>query len=182
MFPAIFLDRDGVIIKNRPEYVRTWADVEIYQQSLEALAKLNNTQFKIVIVTNQSGVGRGIIPSLVADKINACLVKEIERAGGRMDGLYMCPHAPREACDCRKPKAGLLLKAAKDLSIDLSQSIMIGDALTDVIAGSVANVKVNVLVKTGRGKSQIALPHASDIGQYLVYDTLSDALADLVFG
>jgi histidinol-phosphate phosphatase family protein len=182
MFPAIFLDRDGVIIKNRPEYVRTWADVEIYQQSLEALAKLNNTPFKIVIVTNQSGVGRGIIPSSVAKKINAQLVKEIERAGGRIDGVYMCPHAPIDACDCRKPRAGLLLKAAKDLSIELSQSLMIGDALTDVMAGFAANVKVKVLVKTGRGKSQIALPQASDIGPYLVYDTLSDALADLIFG
>lgn len=182
MYPAIFLDRDGVIIKNRPEYVRSWADVEIYQHSLEALAKINNTPFKIVIVTNQSGVGRGLIPRSVADRINACLVKEIERAGGRIDGVYMCPHAPIEACDCRKPKAGLLIKAANDLSIDLSQSIMIGDALTDVIAGFAANVKIKVLVKTGRGKSQIDLPQASNIGQYLVYDTLSDALVDLVFG
>ena len=174
--PAIFLDRDGVIIKNRPDYVRSWADVTTYPQALSVLARVSELPYKIVIVTNQSVVGRGGISLEAAEAINERLVADIAGAGGRVDGVFMCPHAPQDRCGCRKPRPGLLLQAAQTLAIDLSSSWMIGDALTDVMAGRAAGVACSALVLTGRGQSQMELPEATSMGPFPVYDDLTAAL------
>ena len=118
MFPAIILDRDGVVIENRDNYVRSWADVEVYPQALRALVDANRSAFKIVIITNQAGVGKGIIPLQTATEINQRLVHVIEKAGGRVDGVYMCPHSPQDDCECRKPRPGMILQAERELSLD----------------------------------------------------------------
>jgi D-glycero-D-manno-heptose 1,7-bisphosphate phosphatase len=97
-----------------------------------------------------------------------------------VDGTYICPHAPNQECDCRKPKPGLLFQAARELSIDLSRSLLIGDALSDVGAGKAARLKLSILVKTGLGAQQALLPEASSLKPFPIYDTLSDALADLI--
>lgn len=180
MYPAIFLDRDGVIIENRPSYVLSWTDVHFFPQALEALARLRDTSFKIVIVTNQSAIGRGLISPAAADEINKRLVQVIEAAGGRIDGIFLCPHAPQEGCECRKPKPGLLVQAASALSLDISQSIMVGDAISDVMAGQAAGVRCAVLVRTGRGASEEHSPLPDNIKSIRVYDTLADALADIL--
>lgn len=176
MNPALFLDRDGVIIENRPNYVRCWDDVEIYPQAVSALAAIRAIPYKLVIVTNQSGIGRGLIPASVVDTINHRLITVIESAGGRIDAVYVCPHAPQAGCDCRKPRSGLLVRAAAEHHIDLSRSIMIGDALTDVAAGRTAGVKQSVLLRSGRGKEQLQLPDAVAMQPLVVYDDLADAL------
>lgn len=178
--PAIFLDRDGVIIENRPNYVRSWEDVTIFPQALSVLARLRDLPYQIVIVTNQSVVGRGGISLQAAQAINERLVAQIVEAGGRIDGVFMCPHAPSDRCECRKPRPGLLLQAAQALAIDLSSSWMIGDALTDVMAGKAAGVKRTALVLTGRGMAQTERPEADRISPFAVYDDLSAALADLL--
>lgn len=180
MQPALFLDRDGVIIENRPDYVRGWQDVEIYPQALAALAALKASPYRIVIVTNQSGVGRGLIPLETAEAINHKLVQVIEVAGGRVDAVFMCPHAPGADCPCRKPKPGLLLEAARRLSLDLPPSIMVGDALTDVMAGRAAGISQSVLVCTGRGTEQACLPEFASLAPVPLYDTLADALSALL--
>jgi D-glycero-D-manno-heptose 1,7-bisphosphate phosphatase len=180
MFPAIFLDRDGVIIENRSGYIRDWSDVEIYPQALKALANASRLSYKLVIVTNQAGIGHGLIPITIAREINRRLVSEIEKAGGRIDGVYMCPHKPEDQCDCRKPRPGMLLQAANDLSIDLSRSIMIGDAISDVEAGFAAGVGKIVMVRTGRGAEQAKLLDFTDIDPLPVYDSLYEALANLL--
>ncbi len=180
MVPAIFLDRDGVIIKNRSDYVRDWADVELYPQALKALANASHLNYNFVIVTNQAGVGRGLIPISVANDINHRLVSKIEKAGGRIDGVYMCPHKVEDLCACRKPRPGMLLQAAKELSLDLSRSIMIGDAISDVEAGLAAGVGKIVMVRTGRGVEQATLLNGANIASLPVYDTLFDAFADLL--
>lgn len=179
MHPAIFLDRDGVIIENRSTYVRSWADVSIYPNALTALARLSDSQYKIVIVTNQSVVGRGIISLKIAQSINKRLVKEISCAGGRVDKVFMCPHAPESGCHCRKPKPGLLLQACREYSIDLSRSVMIGDALTDIKAGQIAGVSRTTLVLTGMGLEQARLPEAAHIRPFSTFNTLADALAEI---
>jgi D-glycero-D-manno-heptose 1,7-bisphosphate phosphatase len=179
MQPAIFLDRDGVIIENCPNYVRSWSDVHVYDNTLPALAKISAAPYKIVIVTNQSAVGRGIMPLRTAWEINQRLVDVIVKAGGRIDGVFMCPHAPEDQCKCRKPKPGLLHDAAKALSIDLSRSIIIGDAISDLQAGLEAGVMTSILVKTGRGKEQLITAPSTQLGHFLVYETLADALQDL---
>lgn len=174
--PALFLDRDGVIIENRANYVRTWQDVEIYPQALHALANIRQTLYKIIVVTNQSAVGRGIITLETAQEINRRLVGEIERENGRVDDVFMCPHAPDDRCHCRKPKPGLLQQAARKHQIDLSRSIMIGDALTDLGAGMAAGVAQTILLRTGRGQAQAQLPDARRFRPILIHDDLSRAL------
>ena len=177
---ALFLDRDGVIIENRPNYVRTWSDVSFYPQVLSTLKKIETSEYKIIIITNQSAVGRGIMSQETAEMINKQVINEIISAGGRIDRVYMCPHTPDENCSCRKPKPGMIREAADEFSLDLSHSILIGDALSDIIAGQTAGVATNILVNTGRGVAQSALPMASLLPPFLVYDSLVEALSDLI--
>lgn len=174
--PAIFLDRDGVIIENREDYVRSWDDVHFFPEALEALARISNLEYKVIIVTNQSPVGRGMISLRVAQEINRRLIEEIQKAGGRIDGVYMCPHSPWDNCDCRKPKPGLFRRAANDHNVDLTDSIMVGDALSDIEAARAAGVGRAALVRTGRGQVQEQLPKVQEVGPFLVYDDLAAAL------
>ena len=182
LHPAIFLDRDGVIIENCPNYVRTWGDVQLFEQALTALAKIKRSPYKIVIVTNQSAIGRGLITLAQADAINARLVQTIVDAGGRVDGVYLCPHQPVDQCTCRKPQPGLLIQAAQDLGLDIERSLMIGDALSDLLAGKLAGVQKVALVRTGRGSAQVQLPVPEELGDFSVYETLEEALTHLVPG
>ena len=96
MQPAIFLDRDGVIIENRPDYVQDWSQVKFIPGSLKALAYLNQLTIKIVLVTNQAGIGRKIISPEIAAGINQRIIRAIVNAGGRIDGIYVCPHTPED--------------------------------------------------------------------------------------
>jgi len=177
---AVFLDRDGVIIENVDTYVRSWSDVKILPAALDALVRLSSSPYKIILVTNQSVVGRGIIPLAAAEEINNDLVCLIQEAGGRIDGIFMCPHAPQDGCDCRKPRPGLFIQAAAQLAIDLASSILVGDALTDIMAGQCAGIKTNILVMTGRGVAQSKLPAARELAPFLVYDSLNDAIDQLL--
>lgn len=177
MKPALFLDRDGVIIENRAAYVRSWEDVEFLPGALEALAALRASQYAIVIVTNQSAVGRGIITLAQAEAINRGVLDVIEKNGGRVDGVFTCPHAPGDNCQCRKPKPGLLLQAAEALDLDLSQSVMVGDAVSDLLAGQSAGIRRTFLVKTGRGAAQAKLPEAARLRPFQICDSLSDVVA-----
>jgi D-glycero-D-manno-heptose 1,7-bisphosphate phosphatase len=182
MNPAFFLDRDGVVIENIATYVRSWADVVFFPGALPALARLSGSPYKIVIVTNQSVVGRGIISFSAAQEINKRLVEVIEEAGGRVDGLFMCPHDPKDSCTCRKPNPGLLFQAASLLSLDLNRSILVGDALTDIQAGQNAGVRTNILVRTGRGADQSALPEAHLLAPFLIFNQLEDVVSALLSG
>ena len=177
--PALFLDRDGVIIENCSNYVRSWADVAIFPQAVAALAAVRDCPYRIVLVTNQSAVGRGLISQATAEAINDRLLAHVRAAGGRIDAVYMCPHGPDDGCDCRKPLPGLLLRAAEELDIDLSRSVMIGDALSDVMAGQAAGTRA-VLLRTGRGGDQERLPGAAHLPPFLVCDTLADALPAVI--
>ena len=177
MHPAVFLDRDGVIVENQPDYIRSWSDVVIFPQAIEALVNISSSAYKIVVVTNQSAVGRGLISLQQAEEINANLIKFIQKAGGRVDGLYMCPHAPSQACTCRKPLPGLFIQAAQQLHIDLSASLMIGDAYSDLQAGQAAGIRELVLLRTGRGFIQEKTDPPADLIPFAIYDTLYEALA-----
>jgi D-glycero-D-manno-heptose 1,7-bisphosphate phosphatase len=176
MFPAIFLDRDGVLIENRADYVRNWSQVNIFPEAIEALSNPSLDGYKIVIVTNQSAVERNIISMGTAININDRLIELIHSQRGKMDGAFLCPHIPNSNCDCRKPKPGLLLQAADKLSLDLKRSWMIGDAWSDVQAGQAAGVLGTILVKTGRGTDQLSMPRPTGIGNYLICDNLPHAL------
>jgi D-glycero-D-manno-heptose 1,7-bisphosphate phosphatase len=180
MVPALLLDRDGVIIENRENYVRSWEDVDLFAQALSALRRAACTPYKIVIVTNQSAIGRGLLSQEQAAEINGRLVAEIVKAGGRVDGIFICPHTPADGCACRKPRPGLILQAAGALSLDLNRSILIGDALSDLQAGHAAGVGQVALVRTGRGAEQAQSPEAARLPVFPVFDTLSEAVEALL--
>lgn len=152
--PAIFLDRDGVICENRSDYVKNWGEFLFLPGVKRSLAALAQLDFRIVIVTNQSVIGRGIAPASVIEDIHQRMTAEITGAGGRVDRVLYCPHRPDEGCACRKPHPGMLFQAAEGLNIDLAQSYMIGDAVTDLQAGQCANC-LPILVLTGRGREQL---------------------------
>ena len=155
MRPAIFLDRDGVITENIDNsYANTVADVSFIDGALQSLAELAKSNYAIVVVTNQAGVGKGYFSLEMAQAINVYVRDAIVNSGGRVDGFYLCPHTPEENCACRKPRPGMLLQAQRELNIDLASSWMIGDALTDLQAGAAAGVKKTLLVLTGRGAKQ----------------------------
>jgi HAD superfamily hydrolase (TIGR01662 family) len=128
------------------------------------------------MVSNQGVVGRGVIGEDVAWDIQRRVVAEIETHGGRIDASYLCPHHPDAGCTCRKPAPGMLLRAAGDLELDLRQSWLIGDALTDIEAAAAVGAR-GILVRTGRGASQASLLIPRDGLQYTVVDDLAEAAA-----
>jgi D-glycero-D-manno-heptose 1,7-bisphosphate phosphatase len=180
MFPAIFLDRDGVLIENRADYVREWSQVKVFPEAIKALSNSRLENYKIVIVTNQSAVGQDIISIDTALSINNRLFNLIRSQSGKLDDAFLCPHVPDIGCECRKPKPGLLLQAAEKLSLDLKRSWMIGDAWSDIQAGHAAGVHGTIIVKTGRGTVQLSMSQPIGIGDYLVCDNLSQALETLL--
>lgn len=172
MHPSIFLDRDGVLIENRSDYVRDWSQVEIIPEAIRALSLPAVKKYKVVVVTNQSGVGRGLIELEIAQDINQRLINFIRDHGGQIDGIYMCPHKPEDGCSCRKPLPGLLLQAAEDMSLDLRRSWMIGDAWSDIQAGEAAGMRGTILLKTGRGPDQLLQNRQEKLPDTLVLDNL----------
>jgi D-glycero-D-manno-heptose 1,7-bisphosphate phosphatase len=156
MRPAVFLDRDGVIIENRGDYVKSWEEVRFVPGAFDAIRRLGQSEYAVVVVTNQSAVGRGIITLDEATRINERVVGEIEARGGRVDASYLCPHRPDEACKCRKPAPGMLFRAADEFGLDLGHSVLVGDAASDIEAARLAGVQ-GILVLTGRGSEQALL-------------------------
>jgi D-glycero-D-manno-heptose 1,7-bisphosphate phosphatase len=152
--PAVFLDRDGVLNEDCPGYVTRQADFRLLPGVLEALALLAQLPVAIVVVTNQSAVGRGQMTRAALDDIHAWLCATVAAAGGRIDAVYVCPHCPWDGCACRKPTPGLLYQAAADWHLDLPRSYFIGDALTDVEAARKAGCR-SVLVLTGHGRDAL---------------------------
>lgn len=150
---AVFLDRDGVINQNLPGYILSWEDVDFLPGVFQALRWLAGSEFRVVVVTNQSAVGRGLMALETMEAINAGVVRRVQAEGGRIDAVYACPHRPDQGCDCRKPRPGMLLRAAAELHVDLGSSYLIGDAVTDIEAGLAAGCQP-LLVRTGRGLAQ----------------------------
>jgi D-glycero-D-manno-heptose 1,7-bisphosphate phosphatase len=151
--PAVFLDRDGVIVENRPDYIKSWAEVRFLEGSFAALRRLAASPMAVVIVSNQSAVGRELMSLETAWELQNRIVAAIEEQGGRIDASYLCPHHPEEGCDCRKPLPGMIHQAARELQLDLQQSWLVGDAVTDMQAAAAANIGA-ILVRTGRGAEQ----------------------------
>lgn len=144
---AIFIDRDGVINKNRSDYVKKIEELEILPNVSKAINLLNMANFKVIIISNQSVVNRGLITMDELMKIHYFLQQELLKNNAKIDAAYYCPHRPDELCECRKPRPGLILRAVKDLEISLINSLMIGDAMTDVEAATRAGLK-SILMET----------------------------------
>ena len=145
MRKAVFLDRDGTIIKH-VHYLADPEKVEIVPQGIEALTRLQAAGYLLVVVSNQSLVGRGLGTTEDVEAVNARMVELFEAGGVTFDAVKYCPHRPEDNCPDRKPNPGMLRDAARDLKIDLAASMMIGDNITDVGAGKNAGCRRNYLI------------------------------------
>jgi D-glycero-D-manno-heptose 1,7-bisphosphate phosphatase len=173
--PAIFLDRDGVINENRHDYVTSWGEFTFLPRVFDALRRLAGVPAAIVVVSNQSAVGRGRLSAAGLEGINQRMVEVIAAQGGRVDAAYYCPHSPSDGCTCRKPRSGMLTLAADERGIDLGRSFLVGDARSDMEAAVAAGC-TPVLVLTGRGRSEHALMSAPLRARCHVASDLSEAV------
>ncbi|MEW6308915.1 MAG: HAD-IIIA family hydrolase [Bacillota bacterium] len=155
---AVFLDRDGTIVEQRAGSLTSPAQLRLLEGAGRAVAALNQAGWAVVVVSNQSVVGRGQVSEGTLSRIHAALRQCLAAEGARLDAIYCCPHHPREAlgmyrrgCDCRKPRPGLLFRAARELGLDLPSSYMVGDSASDLRAGAAAGC-TSVLVLTGHGR------------------------------
>jgi len=165
---AVFLDRDGVLMRDA-NYVGHIDQVEVIDGAPQALRGLQDAGFRLFVVTNQSGVGRGYFTREAVEEIHKLLNRHLGAAGVRIDRYYVCPHHPEDNCDCRKPKPKFLFEAAREYGLDLSRCFMIGDRPSDIQCGRNAGTTA-ILVLTGAGHEtldahEVVLDHvADDIG------------------
>lgn len=166
---AIFLDRDGVINVRRPEvpYVREVAQFDFLPGALDALAMLSELGFALVVVTNQRGIAREIMTEGDLAAVHGHMRDEALKRGVCFDGIYHCPHEEFEHCGCRKPEPGMILKAAKDLKIDLVRSYMVGDTPSDVEAGKRAGVMAVRISGEEDGDADMVFPSLLDFALHL---------------
>jgi len=178
MTACIFLDRDGTINRSAPpgQYVTAPEQFEFRPGVLDALAFLaKNSEKRVVIVTNQSAIGRGLATQGQVDDLHDWMERQVVQAGGRIDEIYVCPHAPGDGCDCRKPQPGLLLQAERDLGVDLAASCLVGDTEFDLQAAWAAGVPECYLLY-----SATHFPDPWRGRRYLVVDSLAQAACRIV--
>jgi D-glycero-D-manno-heptose 1,7-bisphosphate phosphatase len=138
MKKAIFLDRDGVINLEKKDYVKSIKEFQIMENVPKAIIELKKKGFLVIIITNQSAINRGLLTIKILNEIHNHLQEILKDNNTSIDDFYFCPHRPDEKCKCRKPNPGMLLKAVQEHNIDMSQSFMIGDSLTDIQAAQKA--------------------------------------------
>lgn len=153
MRKAVFLDRDGTLIEDR-DYLRDPAAVRLLPGVVPALTRLKAQGWALVVVTNQSGVARGLMSAADVAAVNAVLVRALPEAAA-LDGIYVCPHGPEEGCACRKPRPGMLERASRELGIAPERSWIVGDKADDLRAGRAFGCR-GILVLTGHGQAQRA--------------------------
>jgi len=174
--PAVFLDRDGTI-NEEMGYINHLSRFRVFPQAVPAIRRLNEAGLKVVLVSNQSGIARGYFSEALLQQVHQQLSELLAAGGARLDGLYLCTHHPNEGCPCRKPKPELLLRAARDLDLDLSRSYLVGDRYKDIETAANAGVE-GLLVLTGYGRGEYEfLPQPAPAPPVYVAQDLEDAAA-----
>lgn len=174
---TIILDRDGVINVDSALYIKSPAEWKPIEGSLQAIARLNQAGYRVIVATNQSGIGRGLFDMDTLNAMHEKMHKHLAVAGGRIDAIFYCPHTADEKCDCRKPQPGMFERIAKVYNMDLKGVPTIGDSLRDLQAGSAAGC-IPILVRTGKGEKTEAegnLPNGTTI-----HDNLAAAVDALL--
>jgi histidinol-phosphate phosphatase family protein len=175
MNKCIFLDRDGVLNQDPPHYVHKIEDMVILPDVGWAISLLNKAGYLVIVVSNQSGVGRGRYTEADVNVFHKEMSKRLYvQSGADIRHFYYCPHKPEDNCSCRKPKPGMLLNAAEKFDIDLSNSWLIGDKRTDCEAADAAGVR-SILVLTGHGMEEVLKP-----GQHREAKDLYSAVKDYI--
>jgi D-glycero-D-manno-heptose 1,7-bisphosphate phosphatase len=177
---AVFLDRDGTLIEDIG-YLRFARDVAFYPWTVDAVRALNQAGFPVVVITNQSGVARGILSEPMIEEVHRHISLLLDAGGARIDAYYYCPHHPdatvatyRKRCDCRKPGCGMIERAAADLDLDPARSFVVGDKWIDVGAAQAAGAR-GILVRTGYGAAEEIEP-SSGLQADAIVDNLVEAV------
>jgi D-glycero-D-manno-heptose 1,7-bisphosphate phosphatase len=161
----VILDRDGTINHDSDDYIKSPAEWKPIDGSLEAIARLTQAGYRIVVATNQSGIARGMFDTATLIAIHDMLQRAVAQAGGRIDAFFFCPHAADAGCDCRKPKPGMLIEVSRRFNVSLADVHMVGDARRDLEAAAAAGARP-VLVLTGKGEKTRAegnLPKGTEV-------------------
>lgn len=161
---AVFLDRDGVINRRRLDHVKSWTEFEFLPGVLDALAELHRMEVRVVVVTNQAVVGRGVIRQEDLGSIHERMTDAVVDAGGQIERIYSCPHAPEAGCPCRKPATALFAQASEEMGITLEGSILVGDTESDVQAAKAVGC-LPILV--GEPDATAARPGVAVVGSLL---------------
>lgn len=172
---VVFLDRDGVINRDSPDYIKSWSEFEFLPGSLNAIRQLTSNGFATIVITNQSAVNRHLITKEGLEDMHRMMEKHIQRRGGRINDIFYCPHTPEDACGCRKPKPGLIYKARDIYQINLAGSTLIGDSARDIECARNAGCGHAVLVRTGYGKEAEMKLSQKGISVDYVAENLYDA-------
>jgi D-glycero-D-manno-heptose 1,7-bisphosphate phosphatase len=149
---AVFLDRDGTILEE-VGYLNHLSRFQLLDGAASAIRRLNLAAIPVIVVTNQSGVARGFFPDEMVQRVHERMTRELASAGAHVDGIYYCPHGSNDECICRKPRTGMLERAAREHGLDLKGSWMVGDKYEDVALGHAAGC-LTVLVMTGYGRGE----------------------------
>lgn len=175
--PLVILDRDGVLNEDSDDYIKSPDEWIAIPGSVEAVARLNRAGIRVVVATNQSGVGRGYFSAATLAAIHHKMEQTLAAAGAHLDGIFVCPHAPDAGCDCRKPAAGLLDQIAAKLSCDLAGVPLVGDSLRD-LETAVKRQCRPVLVLTGKGKRTQAKGLPAGLAETPIYADLAAFVTD----
>ena len=151
---AVFLDRDDTLCRDVP-YCRRPEDLHLLPGAGEAVNRLNEADFAVVIITNQSGIGRGWLTEGTLHSIHEKMKRDLAAHGARVDGIYFCPHRPDEGCECRKPKTTMVMRAVREMNLDLRGSFTVGDRLMDVLLGKNSGTKA-ILVRSRTPEDELA--------------------------
>ncbi|MBY0266547.1 MAG: D-glycero-beta-D-manno-heptose 1,7-bisphosphate 7-phosphatase [Burkholderiales bacterium] len=174
---VVILDRDGVINQDSAAYIKSPEEWKPIPGSLEAIALLNQAGYRVVVASNQSGIGRGLFDMATLNAIHDKMHQALGQVGGRIDGIFYCPHTQDADCSCRKPRPGLLEEISRRLGVELAGVPMIGDSLRDLQAGAAVGAQP-ILVLTGKGKKTRkdgGLPE-----QTLIHNDLAEAVQALL--
>lgn len=169
---AVFLDRDGTVNIDTG-YLSDPAKLHLIDGAADAIKRLNEAGIKVIVVSNQSGVGRGFFTNADEARVNERLVEVLAASGARLDGIYYCPHLPDDGCQCRKPATGLVDSAAQEHAIEIRRSCVVGDKASDIELARNLGVR-SALVLTGNGREELS--KISPAPDYVAQD-LADAVA-----
>lgn len=171
---VVFVDRDGTVIEEK-DFIKTPDEMEFLPGSIEAIKILRELGYKIIVISNQSGIGRGILTEEMVTKVNESFLERLKKENAEIDALYFCPHRPEDNCDCRKPRTGLIQKAVEEHKLDLKDAVVIGDKLSDVELGRNLGAKT-VLVLTGYGKKEAEKANVTQRKPDFIADDLYEAV------
>jgi len=152
--PAVFLDRDGTIAEE-VGYLNHASRFRIFPFVAAAIRRLNEAGLPVIVVTNQSGVGRGYFPESLVHNVNELMTQQLAEAGAKLDAIYYCPHTSGDNCNCRKPRTGMLDRAALEHALDLRRSVVVGDRFGDMELARNVGARA-ILVRTGYGEGELA--------------------------